>query len=163
MADAAAAAEDLPEGADGKAKTPGKSKKKLFIYAGGGVLLLAVLVIAYFFLFAGKPAAEKEEPKGVFFDLPELTVNLSATAERPQYLRVKVALEVSDDKVVETIKKSLPRVLDAFQVHMRELRAVDLEGSAGLYRLREELTRRINHSIQPAKVRAVLFKELVVQ
>lgn len=162
MADVAAAAEELPEGADGKAKAPGKSKKKLFIYAGGGVLLLLVLVAAYFFLFAGKPG-EKEEPKGVFFDLPELTVNLAATAERPQYLRAKVALEVSDDKVIEVIKKSLPRVLDAFQVHMRELRAVDLEGSAGLYRLREELTRRINHSIQPAKVRAVLFKELVVQ
>jgi flagellar FliL protein len=48
-------------------------------------------------------------------------------------------------------------------VHLRELRAVDLEGSAGLFRLREELTRRVNHAIAPAKIRAVLFRELVVQ
>jgi flagellar protein FliL len=57
----------------------------------------------------------------------------------------------------------MPRVLDTFQVHLRELRAGDLEGSAGIFRLREELTRRVNHAIAPAKIRAVLFREVVVQ
>ena len=46
---------------------------------------------------------------------------------------------------------------------MRELRATDLEGSAGMYRLREELLRRVNVAVYPAKVDAVLFKEVVVQ
>lgn len=164
MADAAAAAdaEDLPEAGEGKGKAPGKSKKKLFIYVGGGVALLAVLAVVYFMFFTGK-AVEKAEPKGIFHDLPEMTVNLAATSERPQYLRVKVTLEVTDAATVETLKAQMPRVLDSFQVHMRELRAVDLEGSAGLFRLREELMRRINLAIAPAKIRQVLFKEVVVQ
>jgi flagellar FliL protein len=46
---------------------------------------------------------------------------------------------------------------------LRELRVTDLEGSAGLYRLREELTRRVNVAIAPNRIRAVLFKEIVVQ
>ena len=37
------------------------------------------------------------------------------------------------------------------------------EVSAGLYRLREELLRRVNVAVYPAKVDAVLFKEIVVQ
>ena len=57
----------------------------------------------------------------------------------------------------------LPRVMDAFQTYLRELRPTDLEGSAGLYRLKEELTRRVNASIAPSRINAVLFKEVVVQ
>lgn len=163
MAEAAAAdAEDLPEAAEGKEKAPAKSKKKLIIYAGGGVAVLALLAVVYFMFFTGK-AVEKAEPKGIFHDLPEMTVNLAATSERPQYLRVKVTLELTDPAALEALKAQMPRVIDSFQVHMRELRAVDLEGSAGLFRLREELMRRINLAIAPAKIRQVLFKEVVVQ
>ena len=57
----------------------------------------------------------------------------------------------------------MPRVMDAFQTYLRELRPSDLEGSAGLYRLKEELTRRVNVAIAPSRVNAVLFKEIVVQ
>jgi flagellar FliL protein len=57
----------------------------------------------------------------------------------------------------------MPRIMDAFQTYLRELRPSDLEGSAGLYRLKEELTRRVNASIAPARINAVLFKEIVVQ
>ena len=38
-----------------------------------------------------------------------------------------------------------------------------LDGSAGLYRLKEELTRRVNTAVAPNKVTAVLFKEIVVK
>jgi flagellar FliL protein len=53
--------------------------------------------------------------------------------------------------------------MDAFQTYLRELRPSDLDGSAGLYRLKEELTRRVNAAISPNRVSAVLFKEIVVQ
>jgi len=57
----------------------------------------------------------------------------------------------------------LPRVTDIFQTYLRELRPSDLNGSAGLFRLKEELTRRVNAAVAPVKVSAVLFKEIVVQ
>ena len=46
---------------------------------------------------------------------------------------------------------------------LRELRIEDLQGSAGMYRLREELLRRVRAATAPAKVRDVLFKEMLVQ
>ena len=57
----------------------------------------------------------------------------------------------------------LPRVLDTFNVYLREMRPSDLEGSAAFYRLKEELMRRVNVAIYPAKIDAVLFKEALVQ
>ncbi len=39
----------------------------------------------------------KAAPKAVFYDLPDMTVNLSASPERPQYLRVKITLEAEDN------------------------------------------------------------------
>jgi flagellar protein FliL len=46
---------------------------------------------------------------------------------------------------------------------LRELRPSDLEGSAGLYRLKEELMRRVNVAVYPNKIDAVNFKEMLVQ
>jgi flagellar FliL protein len=43
------------------------------------------------------------------------------------------------------------------------LRPGDLNGSAGLFRLKEELTKRVNVAVAPSHVSAVLFKEVVVQ
>ena len=65
--------------------------------------------------------------------------------------------------MIEAVKPVMPRVVDAFQVHLRELRVTDLEGSAGLYRLRDELTKRVNLAVAPNKINAVLFKEIIVQ
>jgi flagellar FliL protein len=136
-----------------------------FVLIGGGTALVLALAGGYFLLGGHNEAADgaKVMSKSVFYDLPDMTVNLSASPERPQYLRVKITLEVENNSVIDALKPVMPRVVDAFQVHLRELRVTDLEGSAGLYRLREELTRRVNLAIAPNRIRAVLFKEIVVQ
>jgi len=175
MADAKAAAldqeADVEEDAEGASAKP-KSKFKLppmkFIIIGAAALLLiGGGVGAYFFFFSHAPEVKVENPlvkPAVFVDLPEILVNLSnPSAERTQYLRIKVVLELPDPKMIEQITPIMPRVMDAFQTYLRELRPTDLDGSAGLYRLKEELTRRVNVSIAPARINAVLFKEIVVQ
>ena len=99
-----------------------------------------------------------------FIDVPDLLVNLvGLPGERVQYLKVKVVLEVKEEKQAEVIKPAMPRVVDIFQTYMRELRASDLNGSAGLFRLKVELTKRVNVAVSPSEVSAVLFKEIVVQ
>ena len=49
------------------------------------------------------------------------------------------------------------------QAFLRELRIEDLEGAAGMYRLREELLRRVSVTAAPAVVRNVLFREMLIQ
>ena len=166
----AAADDDGDESAEGAS---GGGKKKLFLFGGVGlVLLLAAGGAGYYFFLMGDsmPAPSPGDPDQpqvvqksvVFYDLPEMTVNL-ATDGRTTYLKVRIALEVENRAMIEQIQPYLPRILDAFQIYLRELRPADLEGSAGLFRLKEELLRRINLSVYPAKVEGVLFKEILVQ
>ena len=174
MADAKAAAVDedeVDEGAEGAAEQ-GKKKfalpsMKALMMMGAGLFALVAAGGGGYWFFTRTPAPKVEEAVAkptVFVDLPEVLVNLSNTGtERTQYLKVKIVLEVSEQKVVTQITPVMPRVMDAFQTYLRELRPSDLEGSAGLYRLKEELTRRVNAAISPTRVNAVLFKEIVVQ
>ena len=120
------------------------------------------------YLFLGhsgneKPKEEAAKP-ATFVDMPDVLVNLSnGGTDRTQYLKVKVVLELPDAALVQQIQPLMPRVMDAFQTYLRELRPTDLDGSAGLYRLKEELTRRVNAAVAPNRITAVLFKEIVVQ
>ena len=165
----AAEAPEAEGGEDAAAKKKGFLSKKLII------MVVATPAgrrrrwgRAYFFFF-GKPHHE-EKPAPVaakppaFFDLPDVLVNLQSPGNgRVVFLKAKIVLEMEDEKKVEQVKPLMPRVMDAFQTYLREMRRTDLEGSAGLYRLREELTRRVNLAIAPTKINAVLFKEIVVQ
>ena len=161
------------EGEGGEADAP-KSRKKLIIIAaavlllvgggGGGFLLMKKKAHAGEHGEHAEQAAEVKKP-AVFLEVRDMTVNLGAEPgqQKPSFLKLRVALELKDAKVEGEVKPLLPRVEDAFQVYMRELRPSDLAGSAGLYRLREELLRRVNVAIHPAKAEAVLFKDVVVQ
>ena len=157
------------EGAEGEA-APKKRllSKKLIIIAAATLLALGGGGGGYFFWFGKKPVDEKPAPVAVkppaFLDMPEVLVNLSSSGNgRAHYLKAKIVLEVSDQKIADDIKPVLPRVLDSFQTYLREMRSSDLEGSAGLYRVRDELTRRVNLAVAPSRINAVLFKEIVVQ
>jgi flagellar FliL protein len=158
------------EGAEGEA-APKKRflSKKLILIAAAAVLVLAGGGGGAWFFFKSKPHDEKPVPVAVkppaFLDMPEVLVNLSGNGNngRAQFLKAKIVLEVADQKIADEIKPVLPRVLDSFQTYLREMRSTDLEGSAGLYRVRDELTRRVNLAVAPTRINAVLFKEIVVQ
>ena len=158
--------EKADEGGADAAPAP-KGKLKLII-AGVGVLAILGGGAGWFFFFrhhGEEMHAEAPAPRPpLFIDVPDMLVNLvGSPGERVQYLKVRVVLEVKEEKQVEAIKPTMPRITDIFQTYMRELRPVDLNGSAGLFRLKEELTRRVNAVVAPSEVNAVLFKEIVVQ
>ena len=157
------------EGAAEATASAPKGKLKLII------AVVAVLAIAgggatWFFFMRhhgeeGHAEAAAPPPKPPsYVEVPDMLVNLiGLPGERVQYLKVKIVLEVKEEKQVEAIKPSLPRVTDIFQTYLRELRPGDLNGSAGLFRMKEDLTRRVNAAVSPNQVSAVLFKEVVVQ
>ncbi len=100
----------------------------------------------------------------VFYDLPEMLVNLNTgSGRKTNYLKISIALELASAEDVAVLEAVLPRVIDNFQVYLRELRLEDLQGSAGLQRLREELLLRVSTAARDANVKDVLFKEMLVQ
>lgn len=112
-----------------------------------------------------KPAEEAFDPKAppVYVPLGDMLVNLQSLDRRPSYLKLKVQLELYNQKDAPEIPKAMPRIVDTFQTYLRELRLEDLKGSAGIYRLREELLQRVNAATAPVRVRDVLFEEVLVQ
>jgi flagellar protein FliL len=159
--------EQADGGADAEAVPAKKGKLKLIIAAIGFIAILGGGAGWFFFMRGHGEEAHAEAPPPKppsFVEVPDMLVNLvGAPGERVQYLKVKLVLEIKEEKQVELIKPSLPRVTDLFQTYLRELRPSDLSGSAGLFRLKEELTKRVNSAVSPHQVSAVLFKEIVVQ
>lgn len=169
-ADPPAASEGEAEGGEPKKKK--LAGKTLVMFVAAPLLLFCVGggATAYFLgLFGGGKHDEHAEeaklpPKpAVFYNLPELLVNLNAQGRRGNFLKISLSLELDDANDIPRVEAVLPRIVDAFQSYLRELRPEDLRGSSGMYRLREELLARVNASAQPAKVNDVLFKEMLVQ
>ncbi|MEM1048912.1 MAG: flagellar basal body-associated FliL family protein [Pseudomonadota bacterium] len=166
---------DDPEGGeeDGAGKKPGKMKLIILAAIGLVVLIGGGGAGAYFMGFFGgeqpMEMADADVSEQVvkkpahYYALPEITVNLSTAETRATYLRMNISLEFTDKSMIAEVEPNLPRVMDAFQVYLRELRVDDLGGSAGLFRLKEELQRRINLAIYPARVDDILFNDIKIQ
>ena len=163
---------------DESSDKPGGKKKLIIIIAV--VLLLAIggIAAAYFTgllqpiieLITGEKKTETDEEEKkvdqenvVFFPLEELIVNLNTGGRKSTFLKISISLELADGGDISRIESVMPRIMDNFQVYLRELRIEDLKGSAGMYRLREELLMRVNAAAAPAKIQDVLFKEMLVQ
>jgi flagellar FliL protein len=168
--------EGSPEGGDGAEGQEGgakKSNKKKLI-----ALVLAVILIAggatTFIIMKKKKeeaaAAEqqqaeestkKKEP--IFHDMDEMIINLNTEGKNVSFMKLKITLEVEGQENVDALKKMMPKISDVFQMYLRELRPADMQGSVGLYRLKEELLLRVNKIVYPAQVNDLLFKEVLVQ
>lgn len=108
-------------------------------------------------------AEEEELGPSVYYEVPEMLVNLNTSGRRAGYLKISVSLEVASEEDFARLDAILPRIVDDFQVYLRELRIEDLHGSAGLQRLREELFMRVSNAAAPTEVRDVLFREMLIQ
>lgn len=154
-----------------------KGKKKLIFIAAGAVVVL--LAVAGVLLMGGGGSKEehKESPeeiaakeaaaalaaKPVYYELPEFLVNLNSSGSRVSFIKMSVTLELKDAAAVATMDAYKPRITDIFNTYLRELRAADIQGSAGIYRLRTELLTRLNSTIEDGTVKDILFGEIIVQ
>lgn len=176
--------------AEGEAKG-GKGKLIIIIAAAAVVLISIPLALFFLGFFGGSEEAEEEASpitkesedlpstedelvrydedgnpiieQTIYYDMEEFIVNLNVGSNRPSFLKMTLSLELPGELHVAPIESKLPRIRDSFQIYLRELRTDDLQGSAGIYRLREELLLRINKIVHPAKVNDILFKEILIQ
>lgn len=150
----------------------------------GLIIALAVLLVggglagAYFFgLFGGSheegteetSQAEGEEGAAVeakitYYTLPEFLVNLSGSTNQTSFIKMKVTLEMPSEQDRLIAEERLPRLQDIINTYLRDLRPSDLSGTAGMYRLKEELLARTNKVLAPeAKANHILFTEILIQ
>ena len=147
------------------------------------IILLAIIILLFAFAGAGgalyyfgfldeyieqyldiKPEEEEQQLQtSAFMQLDEMLVSVTSNANKQQYLKLKLSLELVKAEDQPAIEGVLPRVIDRFQTFLRELRVEELQGSAGLYRIKEELLTRINLVIRPLRIREVLISDMVLQ
>ena len=180
MTDQTASDDALVPAAEGEASSDAHMKsgklpgKKLVLFFIAPILLLAMTGAGIYFSgladsFLGGGEAEEEllaeaqHGPSVYYDLPEMLVNLNTSGRKTGYLKISVSLELASEKDIEHLQGVMPRIVDNFQVYLREMRVEDLQGSAGLQRLREELLLRVSNAARPAVVRDVLFREMLIQ
>lgn len=112
-----------------------------------------------------EPKLVDDEPEGptFFYEVPDIIVNLSAEGNKQRFLKLSVTLELVGETAPAEMDKVMPRVTDQFQTFLRELRVSDLQGSAGVYRIRQELLERVRIAAHPTYVRDVLFRDILIQ
>ena len=125
--------DDLEDGEDGGESggdSGGRkfSGKKILLFAGLPILLLIGGVTGAYFAGVLDPFLGAEEAEVAplnatnvaFYDLPEMLVNLSTGGNQSTYLKIKVSLEIEDSTITPQLEALLPRIVDNFQVYLRE-------------------------------------------
>jgi flagellar protein FliL len=178
-ATAAAAATGLAAAGESDAPVKKGGKKKLLLLAIPVVLIAVVAGLWFTGILppliglgpkpkaethpADQPAAEATVKPPTFVDVPEIVANLNSQGRRPAFVKLKARIELAkaDDQMV--VAAAMPRIQDLLQTYLREMRPEELRGSAGTWRLREELIARANIAVAPARVTDVLFTEMLIQ
>jgi flagellar FliL protein len=111
----------------------------------------------------GKGDAKATAEAPTFVDMPEIIANLNGNPRHPTFVKLHAKLELAKAADAAPVTAAMPRLMDLFQTYLREMRPEEFRGSAGTYRLREELIARANIVAAPAQVQDVLFVELIVQ
>jgi flagellar FliL protein len=171
---APAAEEDKPkeEAAEPEAPKSGGGKRKLIMLAvpivllgvGAGLWFTGTLPRLLGVDHSAQEVAEAAKPPTpIYIDLPEIIANLNGNPQHPSYVKISARVEVLKAEDAEKVKAAMPKLQDLFLTYIREMRPEELRGSAGTYRLREELLARANLAATPARVTDVLFTQMLIQ
>ena len=105
---------------------------------------------------------EDENTIGPLYSLDTMIVNLADHGGK-RYLRVTMALELSDSEALTTIESRLPQVRDAVLMILPTKKYDDVSTTEGKIALRTEVMDKINALMTKGQVNNIYFTEFVVQ
>ena len=155
---------------------PKKRNKSLWLLA----LLFIAIVIALLALFLGRLSfigeflpstsgvlANKQDAQintVVIYKIREpLEVVLNSGGDSRDYLRLELSLKLGRNQDSPFVKSLEPAIRDTIIPYLQELRPNELQGSRGMFLLREEMLFRINKITSPVRVDDVYITEMQLQ
>lgn len=112
--------------------------------------------------YASSDDGEVIDEGPVFYQLPEMVVNLQSDGRATKVLKIKLNLELDSNDDLVIIEKIQPRMINEFQVYLRHLYPDDFYGNQ-INLLKDELLTRANYAARPIKFKEVLLRGLIVQ
>jgi flagellar FliL protein len=169
--------EDI-EGLEGAGAPGGKKKIGMIIGIIVGLLVLGGGgYYAYTNFFKEKLAEEKpadgEETKeaapvekdvnlGMMFPLDPFVVNL-AGSEGKRFLKVTISLELSTPEVNLELKENIQKITDSILVLLSSKAFEDVYSVQGKFKLKDEITTRVNRFLVVGHVKDAYFTEFIIQ
>ena len=151
------------------------SKTVLIIIISVAVLFMGMVGAGFYILWnkisqvpldpskvAEMPVEEEENAIGPLYALDTMIVNLSDHGGK-RYLRVTMALELSDPESVDTIESRLPQIRDAVLMILPTKTYDDVSTTDGKIALRNQVMEKINTLMTKGRVNNIYFTEFVVQ
>ena len=174
--DAPGGFDDDDEDEEGEgAPSKGIGKKKLILILLVVTLVLLSLIGAGLF-FTGlldpllgieeevDPDAEETVIQGqVFYKLEDFTLNLASEGKKSRFFKVGLTVVLMDEIGLSRVEALAPRIQDNVINYLRELKPKELAGSAGFFRLRQNILLRVRAAVAPTVVTNVLFSTTLVQ
>ena len=164
--------EDIENNGDENNSSGSKINKKiLFIVVP--ILIIIAATISFFTIFnhsettndiaynvVKKPISDdgKKQETIVFYDLPEIVVQIKDNDGDSSNLKIKLNMEISNPNDIKMVDAFVPRIVDIIITHTIELNTSEVNGVGNLYWLKEELLKRVNLVTDPVKINNLNFK-----
>ncbi len=143
------------------------------------IILIVVLALmggggyfAYlkFFQPGQSPAAEGVEETveevspnlGIMFSLDPFIVNL-AGSQGKRFLKVAVSLELSAPEVHAEVKENIQKIMDSILVLLSSKNFEDVYSVQGKFKLKDEITIRVNRFLILGHIKEAYFTEFIIQ
>ena len=99
---------------------------------------------------------------GVMFPLDPLIVNLAGSGGK-RFLKIAISLELSTPDVHAEIKENIQKITDSILVLLSSKSFDDVYSVQGKFKLKDEITSRVNRLLMEKNVRDTYFTEFIIQ
>tara|TARA_B100000959_G_C14984105_1_gene624810 strand:- start:29 stop:553 length:525 start_codon:yes stop_codon:yes gene_type:complete len=142
----------------------------LAILGGGGVFAWFKFIAPA--IGVGEETVKEEKQKtesdsddtgtGAMFPLQSFILNLSGEGGK-RFLKLTIELEMSNTALSNEITANLPKIKDSILILLSSKTFKDIYTVEGKFKLRDEITARINRFLVTGQVRSIYFTEFVIK
>lgn len=111
---------------------------------------------------AGEAVEEVSPNLGIMFSLDPFIVNL-AGSQGKRFLKVTVSLELSAPEVHAEVKENIQKIMDSILVLLSSKNFEDVYSVQGKFKLKDEITARVNRFLVLGHIKEAYFTEFIIQ
>jgi flagellar FliL protein len=111
---------------------------------------------------AGQTVEEAPPNLGIMFSLDPFIVNL-AGSQGKRFLKVTVSLELSAPEVHAEVKENIQKIMDSILVLLSSKNFEDVYSVQGKFKLKDEITARVNRFLVLGHIKEAYFTEFIIQ